>query len=181
MAAEKGEIRLKSILLKLVTVLAAFGLLALGWDTGRRESQKELTLLHNKVRLLEQKNRRLYSENKSLSSRLFRCQLGQKARQHEERRPEPKAVVRNLVLSKGRSVLIAEQRAAVVLEDVFKSPERARLRYGVLGQPQVVKELNVGASLSFQVGEKKVHLVVKAIHASSARISVVIPPRPEKS
>ena len=179
MALEKEKIRLKPILIKLVTVLAALGLLFLGWDTGRKESQKELKLLGSKVRLLEQKNRRLHSENKSLSSRLFRCQLGEKSRQFKERRPEPKAVVRNLVLSRGRSVLIADQKATVVLDEVLKSPERARIRFGVLGRPQSVRELKAGASLSFEVGKRQVHLVVKAIHASSARISVVIPPRPD--
>lgn len=157
-----------------VALAAAAGLLALGWGLAHDYYAGEMQRWQEKAAHEASRANRLAAEARRMEERLAlsRRQGEERLRPAEKAEPaRPKAV--HKVLHRGQAAVLLGGRVVLTLEKVTASPKRVRVRVKVLDGREGVAVLGPGQNVSFRLGRRLYHLVVKQVHTSSATFAIV--------
>jgi hypothetical protein len=161
-------------------VLALAGsaiLLWAGWSLGREDWRGRVDRAIGRVadeasraNRLEAEHRRLEQRLAKARSRLEACLAGEggagQAPPPPGQRPEPLS----RLLHEGQAAVLLEGRLVITLEAVTSDPRRARLRVRVVGGKEGRALLAPGEEVGFAVDGRRLRLVVKRLHSSSAAV-----------
>ncbi len=152
-----------------VALLAAAGLLAIGFGLASDYYTGELIRWQEKATRAEIRANRLAAEFKQKDGRLS---MGQELtpRQRKAGSAQPQTVVSELSL--GQASVLLGGRVVLTLERLNQSAQRARVRVNVNGR-EGVAIVSPGNNVSFRVEGTLYQLVLKQTQTSSATIALI--------
>jgi hypothetical protein len=154
----------------IVALLAAAGLLAIGFGLASDYYEGELKRWQEKAGLAESRAIRLQAE---LGQSNQRQTLGSERPQGQSGpiKGQPETVDSELHL--GQAMVVLEGRVVITLEKIDSAARKARVRVKVLGGREGVAIMGAGDNVSFRVDGTLYHLVLKQTLRSSATIALI--------
>ncbi len=160
-----------------MTVLAALGLLGMGYLYGSEKYEQQLDSCRRLAKQQTDRANRLTALNRQLENRVARLHQSQKVSDNkstkEETQPPAQANKRTMTLHRGRAVIIEDGKLILALEQVSNNPKRVAIKVKNLAGKSQTVVLGAGSSVGIKLGGQVVRLVVKEIHASSATVQLL--------
>ena len=158
-----------------LTLVAAAGLLALGYWLGREVEDPRLAQLGEQLAAQTTRAERLAAQNQSLEQRLARLEAERVAPAEAPPKDKPagEAEVSSHTLTRGRAVVLLGGKLVVSLLEVGGKPRQAAFNVKVLGGQEGTAVLKPGSSVGIKVDGAVYYLVLKAVHTSSVSFSLV--------
>jgi hypothetical protein len=149
-------------------------LLAVGWWLGREDLAGRLGRAQARIAAEASRANRLAAEHRRLEKRLARAQSSlEKCRGGGGEAPAPPeepSEARSRLLHEGQAAVLMDGKLVITLEAIGDRPRRARIRVRVVDGKEGVARLGPGGEVSFAVEGRRLRLVVKRLHASSASV-----------
>ncbi len=162
------------ILAWLITILAASGLLALGYWAGKhspgslrlKRAQDDAVKYRLMAARQEDRANRLLAESKAMEERLTRAQANLRRLQ------KGLASLDKRTLGPGQAV-VYYRRLVVAVEGISPDARRATMKLRILGGPQRRATLAAGDDLSLRLNRRTYRLVVRRIGPTKVTFSVL--------
>jgi sulfate adenylyltransferase subunit 1 (EFTu-like GTPase family) len=160
-----------------LTVLAALGLLGLGYEYGTEKYGQQLEICRRLATQQTERANRLAALNHQLEIRVAELTKLNTASPPEVVKADLPADDqpnrRTLTLHRGRAVIIKDGELILALEDSSNNPKRVAINVKTLAGKSQTVVLGAGSSVVIKLGSRRVNLVVKEIHASSATVRLL--------
>lgn len=169
-----SRIRTHPLTALVVALVAAAGLLWLGWDLGRRWERPRLEKAQRDALAQADRAGRLAAQLQSLEARLARLQgelAACRGREGEARPPRPGGGERRMVV-RGQAVTFLGGRLVVALEELGGSPRRAVLALQVPGGRRGRAVLRPGGSVELRLEGRRWRLKLLRMHTNSVSLGL---------
>jgi hypothetical protein len=153
-----------------IALLAAAGLLAVGFGLASDYYQGELQRWQDKAALAQGRANRLAAQLEEKDKHPSQA-LGRFKDQAESFSSEPRA--EEVQLQLGRAAVVLDGRVVLTLEKIDTPAQKARVRVRVLGGREGVAVMGPGSNVSFRLGGTLFHLVLKQTQSSSATVILI--------
>jgi hypothetical protein len=152
-------------------------LLWAGWSLGREDWRGRVDRAIGRVAAeasranrLEAEHRRLEQRLAKARSRLEACLAGDEGAGPGPAPPAERPEPLGRLLHEGQAAVLLDGRLVITLEAVTADPRRARVRVRVVGGKEGLALLAPGEEVDFVVDGRRLRLVVKRLHSSSAAV-----------